>query len=61
MELSMSMRTELAPRPLLAKRDEDDNGAWAVIGFCAIGIALTLYLAATTSDLPALITAYSMF
>lgn len=57
----MPMRGELAPPVMVLRDEETDGSAWAVVAFCAVGIGLTLYLAATTADLPALIVQYNLF
>ena len=46
----------------MVMRDEaTDGSAWAVIAFCAVGVGLTVYLAATTADLSTLIVQYNIF
>ena len=58
----MPMRGELAPPAAWIREDkETDRSVWAVIGFCAVGLTFALYLAATTNDLPALITRFNVF
>lgn len=57
----MPMRGELAPPAMVIRDEGTDGSAWAVIAFCAVGVGLTLYLAATTADLSALIVQYNIF
>jgi hypothetical protein len=57
----MPMRGKLAPPAMALRDDQTDSSAWAVVAFCAVGIGLSLYLASTTADLPALIMQYNLF
>jgi hypothetical protein len=60
-ERGMPMRGELAMPATQQQPQARDSGAWVVIGFCFIGLLLSLYFASQSlDDLPLLVVQYNL-